>query len=274
MSQTLPGKKQNMSLNFNTIFLLLALPLGAWSGSGHQVVAQIALNQFSKAEQDKIQAVMGDLVNIASEPDSYRELSTSMASWHYIDYPLVEEPVMNELKLVRKKDNIVWALKEAKKVIKKNQKTGRNSELSHVFKANFVHFMGDIHQPLHCVARVTEKNPEGDKGGNLFEVKFNHKKITLHQLWDIGFGIVDNLTPVEVQTLAKTIEKEIPKEGISGTFKDWSKESYYLAKSEVYKLSEDTEVNFEYVERGKQLVKKRLALAGYRLAKELRELIL
>lgn len=263
-----------MRIAFRLFSLLLALPVGAWSESGHQVIAQIALNQFSEAEQQKIKTAMGDLVAMAAEPDGYRELSTSMAGWHYIDYPLVEEPVVNALKLVSKKNNIVWALKEAKRVIQKDQKQGRHPELVHIFKANFVHLMGDIHQPLHCVARVTEKNPKGDKGGNLFSVRFENKKITLHKLWDIGFGILDYLTLDQVQALTKTIEKEIPKETITGSFEEWSKESYYLAKSDVYKTTEDQEVSKDYIERAKKLVKKRLALAGYRLAKELRELVL
>ncbi|MEI6806422.1 MAG: S1/P1 nuclease [Myxococcaceae bacterium] len=259
---------------FSAFFLLLALPLGAWSESGHQVVAQIALNQFSQAEQKKIQSVMGDLLELSAEPDNYREISTSMAGWHYIDYPLVEEPVINILKLIPKKNNIVSALKEAKRVIQKSQKQTRNPELAHIFKANFVHFMGDLHQPLHCVARVTEKNPKGDKGGNLFSVKFEKKKINLHTLWDIGLGSLDHLTRDQVMALAKSIEKEVPKPEITGNFEDWSKESYYLAKSDVYQTREDQEVSAEYIEKGRKIVKKRLALAGYRLAKELRELIL
>jgi len=29
-----------------------------------------------------------------------------------------------------------------------------------------IHLVGDVHQPLHCVARITKGDPEGDKGGN------------------------------------------------------------------------------------------------------------
>lgn len=263
-----------MRIGFSFSYLFLALQLGAWSGSGHQVIAQIALDQFSQDEQKKIQAVMGDLVAIAAEPDDYRQISASMADWHYIDYPLVEEPVANILKLVPKKGNIVWALKEAKRAIQKDRKQNKYPEFAHVFKANFVHFMGDVHQPLHCATRVTEKNPKGDRGGNLFLVKFENKKIALHVLWDIGLGSLDYLTRDQITALAKEIEKEVPKEEIKGSFEDWSKESYYIAKSDTYKTPEDQEVSKEYVERGKKVVKKRLALAGYRLAKELRELIL
>lgn len=257
------------------LFLLLAMPLGAWSGSGHQVVAQIALNQFSLAEQKKIEAYMGDLVGIAAEPDGYREVSSILSGWHYIDYPWVEQPVMQAIDLASAKDNIVWALREARRVLKKDLKEkSRHSEFTRIFKTNLVHLMGDLHQPLHCISRVTTKRPKGDKGGNLFEVRFENKKISLHKLWDIGFGSLDYLSRDQVTALVKIIAQENPPGEIKGNFEDWSKESYNYARTQVYQTTEDQEVSKNYVEQGKKLIRKRLAQAGYRLAKELRELIL
>ena len=39
-----------------------------------------------------------------------------------------------------------------------------------------LHFVGDIHQPLH-----TEKE---DRGGNGIEVMFDRKKTNLHSVWE------------------------------------------------------------------------------------------
>ena len=33
-----------------------------------------------------------------------------------------------------------------------------------------IHYYGDIHQPLHNVDRYTKEFPNGDKGGNEFEL--------------------------------------------------------------------------------------------------------
>ena len=270
----LPGRK--LVLWLKTILLILALPLGAWSGSVHQVVAQIALNQLSKAEQARIQAVMGDLLEIAPEPDGYREISKILAGWHYIDYPWVSEPVSQAIDLVSPKNNIVWALKESKRVIKKSLKghKKRFPEFERIFKTNFVHLMGDLHQPLHCISRVTEKHPSGDQGGNLFDVFWKQKKIRLHLLWDIGFDTLDSLTQAQIQALAQEIAQEIPPEEIKGSFEEWSKESYNYARTQVYQAVEGQPVSPEYVEKSKKLIRKRLAQAGYRLAKELKEIIL
>lgn len=35
----------------------------------------------------------------------------------------------------------------------------------------FVHYFGDIHQPLHCANGCSSAHPEGDRGGNLFKIK-------------------------------------------------------------------------------------------------------
>lgn len=255
--------------------LLLAFPVSAWNAAGHRIVAQIALNQFSAQEQEKIKKTFGDILEMASEPDGYRELSSSLSGWHYIDYPLVEEPVTNKIKLVSKQNNIVWALKESKRVIKKSlKKDTRFPGFLRVFQSNLIHLMGDLHQPLHCIARVTEKNPKGDKGGNLFFIKHAGKKENLHHLWDGGLGLLENLEVSAQTELAKKIAKENPQEELKGDFESWSKESYMLAKSQVYQTVEDEEITKDYVTRGQALVKKRLALAGYRLAKELRDLVL
>ena len=47
-----------------------------------------------------------------------------------------------------------------------------------------IHYLGDIHQPLHCMTRVNPDFPHGDKGGNAFELKSHYRVYELHALWD------------------------------------------------------------------------------------------
>ena len=47
-----------------------------------------------------------------------------------------------------------------------------------------IHYLGDIHQPLHCLTRVNPEFPHGDKGGNDFALKYHYKVNNLHSLWD------------------------------------------------------------------------------------------
>ncbi len=47
-----------------------------------------------------------------------------------------------------------------------------------------MHYVGDLHQPLHAVARITEQDPTGDAGGNSFDLLGQGDVENLHSLWD------------------------------------------------------------------------------------------
>lgn len=57
-----------------------------------------------------------------------------------------------------------------------------------------LHFVGDLHQPLHCTALFNEQflPPLGDRGGNDFKIKytseFNKNYTQLHSLFDAVAG--------------------------------------------------------------------------------------
>jgi len=54
-----------------------------------------------------------------------------------------------------------------------------------------IHYLGDVHQPLHSVSRYTEEYPDGDAGGNLFKIPPSGKDngvTNLHAVWDaVGY---------------------------------------------------------------------------------------
>lgn len=50
-----------------------------------------------------------------------------------------------------------------------------------------IHYVGDIHQPLHCTSRVDKNYPKGDRGGNLFPIPPEGDEgdiKELHAAWD------------------------------------------------------------------------------------------
>jgi hypothetical protein len=49
-----------------------------------------------------------------------------------------------------------------------------------------IHYLGDIHQPLHTVSRFTKAHQEGDRGGNDFLLTEKEGVKNLHALWDSG----------------------------------------------------------------------------------------
>ena len=55
-----------------------------------------------------------------------------------------------------------------------------------------IHYLGDIHQPLHATSRVDEKYPKGDAGGNFFRIEPKDTAKNLHSVWDsVVFAYAD-----------------------------------------------------------------------------------
>ena len=48
--------------------------------------------------------------------------------------------------------------------------------------------IGDIHQPMRTISRVSPQHPEGDHGGELFPLDFTQKVKNLKLLWDAAMG--------------------------------------------------------------------------------------
>jgi hypothetical protein len=91
-----------------------------------------------------------------------------------------------------------------------------------------VHFVGDLHQPLH-----DEDNH--DKGGNTRHVIFDGRPDNLHWIWDSGLLEHINRNP---QTLAAELENKITPqdraEWTKGSVEDWVMEGHELAQTVAY----------------------------------------
>jgi hypothetical protein len=92
-----------------------------------------------------------------------------------------------------------------------------------------LHFVGDVHQPLHS-------SDDNDRGGNEKRVSANGFKAgNLHHFWDTEF--VDQLGP-DAKTIASDLIGHITKkqqnEWQSGGPADWAQETFKIAKDDAY----------------------------------------
>ena len=76
---------------------------------------------------------------------------------------------------------------------------------------------------------------------------------------------------MSIEELADTITKAYPKEQLCDQIfgfavEDWAKESFESGVEAYSGIEPDTEPSQEYLEKGRLIASKRLALAGYRLA--------
>jgi hypothetical protein len=143
------------------------------------------------------------------------------------------------------------------------------------------HLIGDMHQPLHASGKVTDENPKGDQGGNLFLLTPKgtprDKQENLHWFWDSIVGryqpnAKDQCDADYIDPIADQIIRLYPYEKVKDRLNDdkfdlWAKESLDIAMSEVYK-----DVTFfespsdKYKKKAFEIAQQRLALAGYRMA--------
>lgn len=136
-----------------------------------------------------------------------------------------------------------------------------------------LHLVGDVHQPLHCATRVSSTNPNGDNGGNKEKVKCTGCAPHLHTFWDdlLGTGRSAQAVIKPVITAAKTLPAADAVLAAKSDEKDWIAESFQAAQQVVYQPPVGAgdgpfTLTTSYKNKAKTLAKKRIALAGARLA--------
>jgi hypothetical protein len=275
--------------------IMLCTPLTSlgWGAGGHMIVAFIAfkrLNPKAKAKANELLAIAinpaqvsarsKDFVNAAHWPDDLRQFPEfdSFKALHFIDNPFsIDGTPLPALPT----PNVVTALQDNVNILKTS--TDKNAQAQAL--RFIIHFVGDIHQPLHCTTRVSSANPQGDRGGNLVSIKIpgqNGKlqKSNLHSFWDGGIGTFPrtgpNFRPPPLNQIPAAAAKATAgnpdtdpalKLDDPFNFSAWADESTTLAKDVAYKgIKNGTKPTAAYKSKSLKVARQRVAWGGYRLA--------
>lgn len=265
-------------ITYLCLLLCLSLNSYAWNTRGHQLVAQIAYdhltpealrfcNQYTRPH-GKYYSSEG-LIQAATWLDSIRwKKIAHFNALHYIDIPFSRDksrlPPIEEI-------NVLWGVNQALKVLSSVRTSSEAKELSLRVLA---HLIGDIHQPLHTITKVSRRLPQGDSGGNLFHLAKNSVGANLHQYWDNGGGIlVGKNKRVSLKVKAWQLEKKWPcLANEQQKPEEWVAASHQLAITYVYNLKSHRKPDRAYQLMTQALTEKQLALAGCRLAHLLNEI--
>lgn len=269
------------------LFVTFFLPIKgvAWNALGHMVIANIAYQHLTPTAKSNVDKLVGyfskeypnmpSLLQMAVWPDAVRSQKIdTFTRWHYVDIPFSDD--FTGLHDTVSSDNAVWALTTIKQVVRNEQ---ANVFERARFLAFVVHIAGDLHQPLHTVTRITSAHPEGDRGGNLFKVKWDQKKMSLHQLWDGGVGVLNGPAKVdESDVLAKSLMTRYPENFFGDRTKElslveWKKEGMKNATTYVYNTEEEKPLGGAYINAGRKVAEEEITLAGYRLGRLLNQLL-
>jgi hypothetical protein len=181
--------------------LLAAPPASPWGRTGHHIVAIIAEQRLSPAAREKIRKLLMDgkysIVDISACADSLRansrrpptpeevncrslagEVDPKNDTWHYIDIPVPTKA--KTLDAFCPDNNCVTARIRSFSEILRTSTDDAQRRQALLF---LVHFLGDIHQPLHATERAC------DRGGNSERVNFfldsdKQPNQALHHVWD------------------------------------------------------------------------------------------
>ncbi|MBV8585285.1 MAG: S1/P1 nuclease [Verrucomicrobia bacterium] len=194
----------------------------AWGPEGHKAVAALAEELISPATKARVKAILAqdqspDLASISVWADDARLASFGAgplkddpvaaafnhdwphnALWHFVDLPLGTEQY-NETKAFVSNDDVVHAIERCTLALEGHdpEKPALNPSMA---LRLLVHFVGDIHQPLHCgcgyydlptgqPAKLIQEpvnaiGKTSDQGANLlfYDVE---DRLELHAFWDV-----------------------------------------------------------------------------------------
>ncbi len=208
-------------------WLLMPCPAAwAWWDEGHMQIADVAYGQLKDPVKDKVDALLklntdyekwtaGALndataklyafVHAATWPDDIKtkngytndKVDSATAGqnigysdrnqhgyWHYKDMYFSPDglplPAADPVDLVTQLTKMIAALPAS---------SGASDDVRSYDLVWIVHLVGDAHQPLHAVSRVTRALATGDVGGNAeMVIPATGESIALHAYWDRMFG--------------------------------------------------------------------------------------
>jgi hypothetical protein len=137
-------------------FALVPPSAWGWGREGHQMVAAVAEDHLDETTKVMIQSLIGNnhLYSIATWADDVRKEWHDTTPWHYAGIPLGTTYEANG-DCSPPNSCVVVRIAEFVRVLtdQKASREDRAEALKFV-----VHFVGDIHQPMHAVGEVKDGN--------------------------------------------------------------------------------------------------------------------
>ncbi|MFI5105054.1 MAG: S1/P1 nuclease, partial [Terriglobales bacterium] len=269
-----------MNKLFAIVLLLALLPaqLFAWGPKGHATIGDVAESRLTPQARANVRLLLGadTLASIASWPDQVRKERDESYDWHFVDIPKDAAGFSRERDCFRPQDKhkdaatdhhncVVDRIEMFTRVL--TDANASRTERAEALKW-IVHFVGDIHQPLHAV--------EEARGGNDIKLPvFGNPQCgdypcNLHWVWDSILLEHAGLNQEEYSVRVELVIRLEQLEGkAGGTPEDWANESHLQAR----KILDDkpAAVDEAYYKANAGLVDEKVALAGLRLAKWLND---
>lgn len=227
----------------------------AWGADGHRLVAEYAHARLSPSVRARVEELLAleqgaTLSSVATWADEVRSPTT--ATWHYLNFARQGDCQYDADRMCPRGNCVVGAIERQLSVLA----SGAPGERRLTALKYVVHFVADVHQPLHA-------GFGGDRGGNSFQLQAFGRGTNLHALWD---SALIQHWPGGLDALRQAMDKAPEADGVDP--RKWAEESCRTVSAEHFypprhKLDED------YLLRWQDQVPRQLAAAGRRLVRVL-----
>ncbi|MBQ4805715.1 S1/P1 nuclease [Aquimarina sp. MMG015] len=234
-----------------------------WGKTGHRVTGEIADSHLTeKAKRNIANILKGKglaFVSIYADEIKSDDRYRGYSPWHYVNFSF-DKKYGEETP--SKHGDLVQGIQKCVEVLKSEDSSEEDKEF---YLKMLVHFIGDLHQPLH-VGRGE------DKGGNDIQVRWFRDGSNLHRVWDSEmldyYGMsytelannTDELSLSEIEAIKK------------GEVLDWIYESQSLAKKVYASANVGEKLGYKYMYNNFPIVRTQLQKGGIRLAKVLNDI--
>lgn len=267
----LRGHRSRSLLFLSFLFLLLPHSLYAWGEAGHRIVADVAERFLDDPARRGIRALIGEasLSSVADWADQIRGDRPETAPWHFVDIPF-KASRYDPKRDCAAGECVIAVIERFRQTLSDRDRPAEERAEALKF---LVHFVGDLHQPLHTADR-------GDRGGNDVRVTFfgekthpfSEKPWNLHAVWDGGLIAQTGLSEAAyVERLQAWLKERSISDLQKGTVIDWAMEAHQAAVDVAYRLPNNRRLSKNYLEKSLPVMDVLLAKAGVRLARLLNE---
>ena len=266
------ASRMRIARNVALWFVFAAPPVAAWGPDGHSIVAEIAQRRLTPAARAEVEMLLGPGHSLASESswaDDVRDARPETYNWHFVDIPIASETYdpARDCAPSPKGDCVVAELERLQRTLRCGNTEARREALRFA-----VHFVGDIHQPLHTVGDA--------RGGNDIPVTLQVHGLrcptcavksipdNLHAAWDASLISATTwswgayVARLESGWLTTSEARDVT----FGTPVDWANESHAVARDVWTWLPADHVIRDDYYAKAVPAIDRQLGRAGLRLA--------
>jgi len=229
-----------------------------WGANGHRIVGEIAERHLTKLSRARARALLdgAGLARVASWADDFRGTPEGRytSTWHYATLPAGEYAFTPDDGNI----DVGEAIRNQAAILADETRSREERSMALRF---VVHFVGDVHQPMHV-------GNGRDRGGNDVEVLWFDQPRNLHSVWDSGI--------IEHQGLSYTEWVDFIDRATAGEIARWQSDPLpvWIAESrdlriEAYSALGEADVprlGWDYRNAMTPQVERRLLMAGVRLA--------